>query len=39
VNFHANSKTILIARVTYQPEGEQGQREAWSRPFKVIVRR
>jgi hypothetical protein len=39
LNLHPNGKTIYIAKVTYQPVGEQGQRQAWSRPFRVIVRR
>src|SRR5262249_30687408 len=39
LNLHHNAKTIYIAKVTYQPAGEQGQRQAWSRPFKVTVRR
>jgi hypothetical protein len=38
LNLHPKTTTIYIAEVTYQPEGEQGQRQAWSRPFKVIVR-
>ena len=29
--------TIYIAKVTYQPEGEQGLRDAWSKPFRVRV--
>jgi hypothetical protein len=36
---YLNQKTIYIAKVTYQPEGEQGLRTSWSRPFKVLVRR
>jgi hypothetical protein len=39
LNRHPKTKTIYIAEVTYQPEGEQGQRQAWSRPFKVSVSR
>jgi hypothetical protein len=39
LNLHPKTKTIYIAEVTYQPQGEQGQRQAWSRPFKVVVRR
>jgi hypothetical protein len=39
LNLHPNAKTIYIAKVTYQPVGEQGQRQAWSRPFRVNVRR
>jgi hypothetical protein len=37
LNLHPTTKTIYIAEVTYQPEGEQGQRRAWSRPFKVSL--
>jgi hypothetical protein len=39
LNLHPKAKTIYIAEVTYQPEGERGQRQAWSRPFRVIVHR
>jgi hypothetical protein len=39
LDVHPRTKTIYIAEVTYQPGGEQGQRHAWSRPFRVIVRR
>lgn len=39
LNLHPKAKTIYIAEVTYQPVGEQGQRLAWSRPFKVTLRR
>lgn len=35
LNLHPKTKTIYIAEVNYQPQGEQGQRPAWSRPFKV----
>jgi len=38
LNLHPNAKTTYIAKVRYQPVGEQGQRQAWSRPFKVRVR-
>jgi hypothetical protein len=37
LHLHPKTKSIYIAEVTYQPEGEQGQRQAWSRPFKVSV--
>ena len=36
---HPRAKTIYIAEVTYQPVGEQGERQARSMPFKVIPRR
>jgi hypothetical protein len=39
LNLHPNAKTIYIAKVTYQPQGEQGQRQAWSRPLKVTLHR
>jgi hypothetical protein len=39
LNLRPKAKTIYIAKVTYQPVGEQGRRQAWSRPFKVIGRR
>jgi hypothetical protein len=39
LDLRSNANTIYIAKVRYQPEGEQGQRDAWSRPFKVTVRR
>lgn len=39
LNLRPERKTIYIAEVTYQPQGEQGKRQAWSRPFKVIVHR
>ena len=37
LNLHPRTKTIYIAEVTYQPQGEQGQRQALSRSFKVSV--
>jgi hypothetical protein len=37
LHLHPRTKTIYIAEVTYQPEGEPGLRRAWSRPFKVSV--
>jgi hypothetical protein len=39
LNLRPNAKTIYIAKVTYDPAGEQGQRQAWSRPFKVTLHR
>lgn len=39
LSLHPTARTIYIAEVTYQPQGELGQRQAWSRPFKVLVRR
>jgi hypothetical protein len=39
VDLHPRATTIYIARVTYRPAGEQGKRTAWSRPFKVVLRR
>jgi hypothetical protein len=39
LNVHPRKATIYIAEVTYEPAGEQGSRQAWSRPFKVLVRR
>lgn len=39
LNLHPDATTIYIAEVSYQPVGEQGRRRAWSRPFRVIVRR
>jgi hypothetical protein len=39
LSLRPNAKTIYIAKLTYQPQGEQGRRTAWSRPFKVTLRR
>jgi hypothetical protein len=39
LNVRPKAKTIYIARLTYQPLGELGRRTAWSRPFKVSLRR
>jgi hypothetical protein len=38
LQLHPGTKTIYIAKLNYQPEGEQGWRKAWSRSFKVLVR-
>jgi hypothetical protein len=38
LDLRPHAKAIYIAKVTYQPDGEQGQRDAWSGPFKIIVR-
>jgi len=39
LNLRPKAKTIYIAELRYQPPGELGQRTAWSRPFKVSLRR
>jgi hypothetical protein len=39
LELHPKAKAIYIAKLTYQPLGEQGSRTSWSRPFKVRVRR
>jgi hypothetical protein len=39
LDLRPKAKTIYIAELSYQPSGELGQRQAWSRPFKVSLRR